>query len=82
MLDCTRKGNRHCQETGVAHRNCIRVPNRARELAASGEFYGWWGIEVYLRKKEYCPEARHVLDAELIREDLARLCKEAKGDRQ
>lgn len=51
---------------------------RARELAKSGKFLNWHDIEIYLRHKEYCFEARHVLDNEYIREELDRLCKKAR----
>ena len=54
------------------------VPRRARELARSGEFPTWWSIEVHLRHAEGCPEARHVLDNEAVREELDRLCREAR----
>lgn len=52
---------------------------RARELAKSGKFSNWLTIEHHLRFTEYCPEARHVLDDERIREELDRLCKEAQN---
>ena len=55
------------------------VGPRARELATSGKFRNWLGIEQHLRLEESCPEARHVLDNERIREELDRLCEVAKG---
>lgn len=58
------------------------VGPRARELAGSGNFHNWLGIEQYLRLEEFCPEARHVLDNELTREELDRLCKQARKDRE
>jgi len=47
---------------------------RARELAKSGKFQNWLAIEHHLRFEESCPEARHVLDNERVREELNRLC--------
>ena len=55
------------------------VGPRARELAKSGKFRNWLAIEHHLRFEESCPEARHVLDNERIREELDRLC-EGAGD--
>ena len=55
------------------------VPGRARELARSGEFTNWYQIEVHLRQEEFCPEARHVLDNERTRDELDRMCREAKS---
>ena len=55
------------------------VGPRARELARSGQFSGWWAIEIHLRREENCPEARHVLDDERTREELDTLCKEARA---
>ena len=54
------------------------IPGRARELAASGKFSGWYAIEQHFRLEEYCPEARHVLDNERTRDELNRLCKAAQ----
>ena len=51
---------------------------RARDLAQTGRFSGWWEIEVYLRKEENCPEARYVLDDDRIRDELDCLCKKAR----
>ena len=55
------------------------VPRRARELAQTGQFSGWYEIEVHLRREESCHEARHILDNERMRENLDRLCSEAKA---
>ena len=52
------------------------VPKKAEELAKSGEFSGWYAIEVHLRSEGYT-EARWILDDERIRENLDRLCQEA-----
>lgn len=51
---------------------------RARELAKSGKFTDWLTIEHHLRFEEHCPEARHVLDNERVREELDKLCKESQ----
>ena len=51
---------------------------QARKLAKSGQFSNWLEIEHQLRFEEYCPEARHVIDNELTREELDRICKEAR----
>ena len=51
---------------------------RAIELAKSGRFLSWHEIEIHLRHEEHCPEARHVLDNERIREELDKLCKESQ----
>ena len=50
----------------------------AWELVRSGNFLGWHDIEAYLRYEEHCFEARHVLDNERIRQELDKLCKEAR----
>ena len=52
---------------------------RAPELARSGNYTGWWDIEVHLRTEEDCPQARHALDDERVRENLDRLCREARS---
>ena len=51
---------------------------RAPELARTGKFLSWHGIEVHLRFEEDCPEARDALDNERIRDELDRLCQEAR----
>ena len=57
-----------------------RIPGRAQELAQTGEFRNWLQIEHHLRFEEFMPEARHVLDHERTREELDRLCREARKD--
>jgi hypothetical protein len=57
------------------------VRRRARELAQSGRFSGWLGIEFELRYVEGVPEARIWLDSEPIREELDILCRQAKSRR-
>ncbi len=55
---------------------------RARELARSGRFSNWLAIEHELRFEEGVPEARFCLDDERIREELDRMCAEARGERE
>jgi hypothetical protein len=54
------------------------VRRRARELAGSGRFERWQGIEFELRFTEGLPDARVWLDSEPIREELDILCRQAK----
>ncbi len=51
---------------------------RARELARSGRFSNWLAIEKELRFEEWVPEAPFCLDDERIREELDRMCAEAR----
>jgi hypothetical protein len=53
---------------------------RAPELARSGQFAWWWPIEVHLRVSDECPEARHALDDKRIRDELDKLCQQARPD--
>ena len=55
-----------------------RIPSRARELARSGKFSGWYAIEVHLRNEEFMREARQVLDNERLRDELDKLCAESR----
>ena len=55
-----------------------RIPSRARELARSGQFLNWHGIEVHLRYEEFMPEARFVLDNERVRDELDKLCAKSR----
>ena len=52
---------------------------RARVLAQSGNFSGWHEVERHLIHEELCPEARQLLDDPSIRDELDRLCTEAKA---
>ena len=54
------------------------VRRRAYELARSGLFSSYQVIEWELRFEEDLLEARDVLDDERTRDELDRLCKEAK----
>ncbi|HEX8573065.1 MAG TPA: hypothetical protein VF759_09965 [Allosphingosinicella sp.] len=50
------------------------ILQRAREMAATGEYRNWHHIEVHLRSDGY-PEARSVLDDSFIRRELDEACK-------
>jgi hypothetical protein len=57
------------------------VRRRAKELAESGRFSGWLGIEFELRYVEGLQKARVWLNSEPIREELDILCRQAKSRR-
>jgi hypothetical protein len=57
------------------------VRRRAKELAQSGRFSGWLGIEFELRYVEGLQKARVWLDNEPIRYELDILCRQAKSRR-
>ncbi len=57
-----------------------RMWTLAYEMARSGEYGGWWDIEVELRSLGY-PRARQLLDNEQTREKLDRMCAEAQKGR-
>jgi len=52
---------------------------RARELAESGRFARWSDIEFELRHREELEGARGLLDSRFIREELDRICAQARG---
>lgn len=52
------------------------ILRKAEQYARSGEFSGWWAIELQLRAEGW-KEARQVLDDETLRERLDALCAEA-----
>ncbi len=52
----------------------------AYNLAQSGEYTGWWDIEVELIEQEFT-RARQLLDDEQIRERLDTMCAEARKDK-
>jgi hypothetical protein len=58
---------------------CVR--RRARELAESGRFERWQGIEFELRFVEGVREAGVWLGSEPLREELDILCRQAKSRR-
>ena len=51
----------------------------ADKLAQSGEYTGWWGIEVELRTQGFS-RARQLLDDEQTREHLDGMCASARKD--
>jgi hypothetical protein len=55
------------------------VRRRAKEMAESGRFSGWLGIEFELRYVEGLQKARVWLDSEPIREELDILCRQQKS---
>ncbi len=57
-----------------------RMWTLAYEMARSGDYVGWWDIEVELRSLGY-PRARQLLDNEQTREKLDRMCAEAQKGR-
>ena len=52
----------------------------ARKLAQTGEYSGWWEIEVELRTQGYS-RARQLLDDKRTRDGLDRMCAEAQKER-
>ena len=52
----------------------------AHNLAQSGEYTGWWDIEVELKDQGFS-RARQLLDDEQIREHLVTMCAEARKDK-
>jgi hypothetical protein len=52
--------------------------SRARELAMSGRFERWQGIEFELTFVEGLPEARTLLSGRSIRKTLDTLCRQAR----
>jgi hypothetical protein len=57
------------------------VEARAHELARSGKFYGWPPLEFELRFEEGFSEAREWLHEAATRDELDRLCREARTRR-
>ena len=54
-----------------------RMWAQAFEMARSGDYGGWWDIEVELRSLGYS-RARQLLDDEQSRQRLDRMCAEAQ----
>jgi hypothetical protein len=61
--------------------NIKTIKTKARELARSGEFYGWLPIKFELRFEDGYVEARDWLNAAATREELDRLCQRARTRR-
>ena len=57
-----------------------RMWKLAYEMARSGDYGGWWAIEVELRSLGYS-RARQLLDTERTREEMDRLCAKAQKRR-
>jgi len=53
--------------------------HRATELAQTGRFVDWLTIEFHLRFEEGCPRVQAALSDQHIREELNRLCWEARS---
>jgi len=67
--------------TNQARRHCSRmsqIADRARALARTGDFANWSFIEQRLRQ-EGLGEAFRVLGSPALREELDRLCREARS---
>ena len=58
-----------------------RIQARARELARSGKFYGWRPIVFELGFEEGFAEARSWLYSETTRDELDRICREARASK-
>ena len=59
-----------------------QIQARARELAQSGNFYGWPPLEFELRFEDGYSEAREWLHRPATREELDRMCQEARKPRE
>ena len=57
----------------------IYIRSRARELAKSGRFERWQGIELELRFTEGLPEACALLASGPVRQELDVLCQQARS---
>ena len=75
----------YCREMDVHIPRMTKMParrsyvlRRAIELAKSGDFTDYSGIEAQLRIVEGYPEATQVLDDLTLRDRLNQMCKEAK----
>jgi hypothetical protein len=63
------------------HKQLKRMQAKARELARSGKFYGWPPLEFELRFEDGFSEAREWLHEAATRDELDRLCREARTRR-
>jgi hypothetical protein len=59
-----------------------RIQTKARELARSGQFFGWRPIEFVLRFEEGFAEAHEWLHRPTTRDELDRLCWKARTGRR
>ena len=60
------------------HKQLKRMQAKARELARSGKFYGWPPLEFELLFEDGFSEAREWLHEAATRDELDRLCREAR----
>ena len=58
-----------------------RIQAKARELARSGNFYGWRPIEFELLFEEGISEAREWLNRATTQDELDRICRKARTRR-
>jgi hypothetical protein len=58
-----------------------RIQSRARKLARSGKFYGWPPLEFELRFEDGFSEARDWLYTATTRDELDRICQEARASK-
>ncbi len=56
-----------------------RIQARARELARSGNFFGWRPLEFELSFEKGFSEARDWLNSATTQEELDRLCRKARN---
>ena len=57
------------------------IQAKARELARSGEFYGWLPIKFELRFEDGYADAREWLNRAATREEFDRICQKARRRR-
>ena len=57
------------------------IQARARKLARSGKFHGWSPIVFELRFEKGFNEAREWLYKATTRDELERICREARGSK-
>ena len=61
--------------------NLKSIQAKARELARSGEFYGWLPIKFELRFEDGYAEAREWLNEAATQQELDRICQKARTRR-
>ena len=50
----------------------------AKEYAKTGDYEGYTEIEIHIRNQDRYPEARNVLDDDILRNELDELCQKAR----
>ena len=58
-----------------------QIQTRARKLARSGQFHGWSPIAFELRFEDGFGEAREWLYTATTRDELDRMCREARSSK-